>query len=111
MPTIEDMRWFKQNFHEKIQPALQGTPFTLDLLTALACEETGEVWPILRKQPLSVARILELCVGDTLDSDRGRRAFPRTKAELVAHSGGQEMFALAREALVDMAKFVKSYRG
>lgn len=111
MPTTEDMRWFKQNFHAKIQPALQGTPFTLDLLTALACQETGEVWPILRKQPLSVERILELCVGDTLDSDRGRRAFPKTKAELVAHPKGQEMFALARQALVDMSQFVQSYRG
>ena len=111
MPSTEDMRWFKQNFHAKIQPALQGTPFTLDLLTALACQETGEVWPILRKQPLSVARILELCVGDTLDSDRGRKAFPKTKAELVAHPKGQEMFTLARQALVDMSQFVNSYRG
>lgn len=112
MPTTEDMRWFKQNFHAKILPALQGTPFTLDLLTALACQETGEVWPILRKQQsLDVAKILELCVGDTLDSDRGRSVFPKSKAELVAHKKGPEMFAIAREALVDMAKFVKSYRG
>jgi len=111
MPTTEDMRWFKQNFQAKIQPALQGTPFTVDLLTALACQETGEVWPILRKQPLTVARILELCVGDTLDSDRGRRAFPKTRAELVAHTSGQEMFTIARQALVDMSQFVQSYRG
>lgn len=111
MPTTEDMRWFKTNFHTQIQPALQGTPFTLDLLTALACQETGEVWPILRKQQsLSLAKILELCVGDTLDSDRGRSAFPKTKDELVAHTRGQEMFTLAREALVDMSQFVQSYR-
>src|SRR5688572_2351835 len=112
MPTTEDMRWFKQNFHAKIQPALEGTPFTLDLLTALACQETGEVWPILRKQPsLDLAKILELCVGDTLDSDRGRSAFPKTKAELVAHPRGEEMFTVARQALVDMSQFVQSYRG
>jgi hypothetical protein len=111
MPTKEDMRWFKQNFHTRIQPALQGTAFTLDLLTALACQETGEVWPILRKQPLSLEKILELCVGDTLDSDRGRRAFPKTKAELVAHPKGPEMFTIARQALLDMSQFVQSYRG
>ncbi|HEU4710383.1 MAG TPA: hypothetical protein VFS76_02405 [Pyrinomonadaceae bacterium] len=111
MPTTEDMRWFKTNFHTKIQPALEGTPFTLDLLTALACQETGEVWPILRKQQsLDLAKILELCVGDTLDSDRGRSAFPKTKDELVAHARGQEMFTLARQALVDMSQFVQSYR-
>jgi hypothetical protein len=108
MPTKDDMRWFKQNFHSRIEPALQGTPFTLDLLTALACQETGEVWPILRKKNLTIDRILELCVGDTLDS---RSAFPRSKAELVAHPKGQEMFTVARKALVDMAEFVPSYSG
>jgi len=82
MPDTENMRWFKQTFHTKIEPALQGSPFTLDLLTALACQETGEVWPILRLQQLSLERILELCVGDTLDSDKGRSAFPKTKADL-----------------------------
>jgi hypothetical protein len=111
MPTTDDMRWFKQNFHNRIEPAIQGTGFTLDLLTALACQETGEVWPILRKQQLSLDRILELCVGDTLDSDRGRRAFPKTKADLLAVPNGQQMFNIARQALVDMAAFVSSYRG
>jgi hypothetical protein len=110
MPDTKDMRWFKQNFHTKIEPALQGLPFTLDLLTALACQETGEVWPILRKQQLSVERILELCVGDTLDSDKGRSAFPKTKADLVARPNGQQMFDIARQALVDMAAFINSYK-
>jgi len=26
MPNTEDMRWFKQQFHEKINAALEGTP-------------------------------------------------------------------------------------
>lgn len=109
MPDKCDMRWFKQTFSEKIDPAVQGTPFTLDFLTALACQETGEVWPILRKKGLSLDRILELCVGDTLDAPN-RSAFPKTKARLVAVTNGQDMFDLAREALVDMAQFVRSYR-
>ena len=107
MPTKDDMRWFKENFHSKIEPALQGTPFSLDLLTALACQETGEVWPILRTKNLTTDRILELCVGDTLD---GRSVFPRSRAELVAHTRGDEMFAIARKALVEMAEFIPSYR-
>jgi len=73
MPTKDDMRWFKQQFHDQINAAIQGTPYSLDFMTALACQETGEVWPILRKKNLSVDRILELCVGDTID---GRSAFP-----------------------------------
>jgi hypothetical protein len=107
MPNTEDMRWFKQQFHEKINAALEGTPYSLDFMTALACQETGEVWPILRKKDLSVDRILELCVGDTLDS---RSAFPRSRAELVSVPNGSRMFEIARRALEDMAHFIPSYQ-
>ena len=111
MPNVSDMRWFKQQFHEKINAALEGTPYSLDFMTALACQETGEIWPILRKKDLSVDRILELCVGDTLDSSGGRHAFPRNKAELVAVPNGERMFEIARQALEDMAQFITSYKG
>ncbi len=109
MPNTDDMRWFKTNFQDEINAALQGTPFTLDLMTALACQETGEVWPILRKTDLDLDRILELCVGDTFDAP-SRTAFPTNKAELVAFPRGQEMFDLARQALTEMAQFVHSYK-
>jgi hypothetical protein len=111
MPNKEDMLWFKKNFQTKIEEAIKGTPFTVDLMTALACQETGEVWPILRRKPeLSVDRILELCVGDTIDSSGGRDAFPRTKDDLVKRPNGQRMFEIARAALEDMASFISSYR-
>lgn len=110
MPNISDMRWFKETFQQKIDAAVQGTPYTIDLMTALACQETGEVWPILRKTDLSLDRILELCVGDTLDAPN-RSAFPINKAALIAAPRGQEMFDLARAALVDMAQYVNSYKG
>ena len=110
MPTANDMRWFKRNFQDKINAAIAGTPFTLDLMTALACQETGEIWPILRKTDLSLDRILELCVGDTLDAPN-RSAFPKNKAALLAVPRGDEMFNIARQALVDMAQFINSYRG
>ena len=109
MPNANDMRWFKRNFHEPIAAAVKDTPFTLDLMTALACQETGEIWPILRKTDLSLDRILELCVGDTLDAPN-RSAFPKNKAALVAEPQGQEMFELAHQALVDMAQFIDSYK-
>lgn len=111
MPDTCDIRWFKQNFHEKIDATLQGTPFTLDFLTALACQETGEVWPILRKKGLSLDQIVELCVGDTIDAPK-RSAFPKNKAALIAVTSpdGQRMFELAHQALVDMAEFIPSYQ-
>ena len=113
MPNTDDMRWFKTNFQTKLEAGLQGTPYTVDFMTALACQETGEVWPILRKTDLSLDRILELCVGDTLDAPRRSvHAFPNNKGDLVAHHPrGQEIFDLARQALVDMAHFVKEYQG
>lgn len=106
MANADDMAWFKQNFHARMAQAVQGTPLTTDFLTALASQETGEVWPVLRKKLQDVDRILALCVGDTLD---GRSAFPTSRAELLAAPRGQAMFDMARQALVDMAKFIKGY--
>jgi hypothetical protein len=111
MPTTDDVRWFKQQFTKDLETAVRGTPFTVDMLTALACQETGEVWPLLRQRDLPIARILELCVGDTIDGNgtKGRKAFPRTKGDLLAKPNGQQMFSVARQALVDMALYVPSY--
>jgi hypothetical protein len=109
MPTSADIQWFKAQFQAGIEPALAGTPLTVDFLTALACQETGHIWPVLRHKGLPVERIAALCVGDTLDEDRGRKAFPRTRAALEAVPRGPEMFAIARQALVDMAEHVPGY--
>lgn len=113
MAIKDDMRWFKEQFQDKIKAALPGTPFTVDFMTALACQETGEIWRILRKKDLSLDRILELCVGDTLDGSSAdpRSAFPTTKEELLAKPNGQKMFDIARQALVDMAQFIPGYNG
>src|SRR5882724_13136762 len=105
MPNTDDMRWFKTNFQTKLEAGLQGTPYTVDFMTALACQETGEIWPILRRTDLSLDRILELCVGDTIDAP-SRSAFPRDKAALLSVDQGQEMFDIARQALVEMAEFI-----
>jgi hypothetical protein len=112
MPNAADMKWFKENFHAEVEAAIAHTPFTLDLLVALACQETGDVWPILRKKPLTLDRILALCVGDTIDfipPNKGRKAFPRNKAALLAVPRGDEMFAVARQALVDMAQHIPGF--
>ncbi|HEY0333022.1 MAG TPA: hypothetical protein VGC74_04825 [Stenotrophomonas sp.] len=111
MPDRKDIAWFKQAFAARIAPAIAATPYRLDFLVALACQETGEVWPQLRRAGVPVARLLELCVGDTLDESAGRSAFPRNKAALLAVPEGAAMFAIARQGLVDMAAHVPAYRG
>jgi hypothetical protein len=98
MPNAADMQWFKENFHAPIEAAIAGTPFMLDLVVAIACQETGHIWSVLRKKPLTVDQILALCVGDTLDAPK-RSAFPKTKAALLAQPRGDEMFSIARKAL------------
>ena len=110
MPNAEDIRWFKEQFHRDIDAALGGTPFDLDMIAAIACQETGHVWSVLRKKGLGTAAILALCVGDTLDEDKGRRAFPKTKADLIAKPNGQAMFDIAHKALVDMAVHIPGFK-
>ncbi|HYI13493.1 MAG TPA: hypothetical protein VEK57_30900 [Thermoanaerobaculia bacterium] len=110
MPNAAAIRWFKSQFHSQIEAAVQGTPFTVDLLTAVACQETGYIWDALRKKNMSTDQVLALCVGDTIDSSGGRVAFPKTKTALVAEPRGQEMFDLARQALVEMAQHIAGYK-
>lgn len=110
MPKVDDIRWFKQQFSSTIEASTGATPFDLDMLVAIACQETGHVWSTLRRKALPVPDILSLCVGDTLDEDKGRRAFPKTKAELTAVSNGQEMFDIAHKALVDMAVHIAGFK-
>ncbi|HEV3410292.1 MAG TPA: hypothetical protein VG095_08350 [Chthoniobacterales bacterium] len=96
--------WFKRTFHTRIMAGLDGTPFSVDLVVAIATQETSYIWWPLVDNGLSEADVLRLCVGDTLDADKGRRAFPRTREDLLAAPRGEEMFAIAREVLVELAR-------
>jgi len=109
MGDVEELKWFKETFGADIEKGLEGTPFTVDMLAAIALQETGEVWPLLRKK-LPKDKILALCVGDTLDAP-SRSAFPKNKVELMKAPQGAEMWRIARAALVEMAEYIKSYAG
>jgi len=43
MPTIDDIRWFKQQFGVQIKAALTGVPLDLDMIVAIACQATGYI--------------------------------------------------------------------
>src|SRR4051812_47367431 len=90
----QGMTWFKNQFRNKVAAAASGTPFTLDLITAIAMQESyGDAWGLIYKT-MPVDEVLKRCVGDTLDyPDRSASAFPKNKAELVAPQipHGQEM--------------------
>jgi hypothetical protein len=104
----EAMNWFKSQFKTQIDAGVRGTPFSLDMLTAIAVQETYYIWGQLYKV-MPITEVLKLCVGDTIDAP-GRSAFPKDKAQLLSVAKGDEMFAIAREALVSMARHIPSYR-
>lgn len=108
MPNSGDIKWFKNQFGATITQALGGTPFDLDMLVAIACQETGYIWGPLRRSGMPVPEILQLCVGDTLDR---KKTFPKNRADLLRVPGGKEMFASARAALIKMSQHVKGYSG
>src|SRR5947209_2891107 len=108
MKPRDAIAWFKTTFGDTLEEAVAGTPFSVDMLAAIAYQETGYIWSVLVDKQLSLQKVLELCVGDTIDAP-GRSEFPTSKAQLVAAPRGQEMFRIARQALVDMAQYIPSY--
>ena len=108
MSTLRDgMQWFKNTFGDRIRQGADGTPFGLNFLTALATQETFEVWGrVFGKLP--EARILEICVGDVIDAP-ARTAFPVDKVALLGIADGAKIFAVARAALEDMGQYVPEY--
>jgi len=110
MNVVERIIWFKRNFGDKIAAATQGTPISVDLVTAIAVQETGYIWPaLIRHHNGDVAAVLEGCVGDTLDAPN-RNAFPVNRAALEAEDYGERMFDIARAALAGLAEVNDDYR-
>jgi len=113
MTEKEGLIWFKSQFRIPVQAAVKGTPFTVDLISAIAMQESyGDAWGLIYKS-MPVAEVLKRCVGDTLDFPSRSSAFPKNKAALIAPSvpNGQEMFNIAREALLTLAGFNHGYNG
>ena len=101
-------RWFKTTFGPQLQTAVVGTPFSVDLLAAIAIQETYEIWGRIY-QKLPADEVLQLCVGDVIGEPK-RTVFPKTKAELLAAPRGDEMFAIAHDSLASLAQYATEYQ-
>ncbi|MEM6372680.1 MAG: hypothetical protein AAF727_07870 [Pseudomonadota bacterium] len=108
MVKTADMRWFKETFWAELKAATDGTVFDPDMVSAIACQETGSLWAPMRRKGLAKQDIVRLCCGDTLDAPN-RSAFPKTRAHLEAVPRGAEMFAIGRKALLEMSEHVPGY--
>ncbi len=104
----KNLLWFKNSFKDKIKNALNNTPFDVDLLTAIAYQETGFLWSKMINKT-DIDNLLLCCTGDTLDSPK-RKAFPKNKTELLAHPKGNAMFNIARDALRNVGKWDSSFK-
>lgn len=99
--------WLNKTFGKKIDTAVTGTPFSRQLILAIAMQETGYIWAGQYKKK-TPDEVLKYCVGDTLDAPN-RSAFPKTRAELEAKKDGKAMFKVAREALELLATINGTY--
>jgi hypothetical protein len=46
MKTRAALEWFKTSFNKQLEDAAMRTPFSVEMLTAIAYQENGEVWPL-----------------------------------------------------------------
>lgn len=90
----------KQNFGEQIKEYTFNTPYTLELVIAIALQETAQKWQLwIDKYPVDV--ILQRCVFDASGNDfpgTSRNAFPRTKVEFQQIYGKTVTDMLVHEA-------------
>lgn len=47
MKTKQAIEWFKKTFNKHLQAVVRGTPFSVDMLAAIAQQETGYIWGTL----------------------------------------------------------------
>jgi hypothetical protein len=107
----QDMTWFKTSFGARVLDALKGTPFSLDMVAAIAYQETGkEIWGPLARKGLAAKDILKVCTGDILDFPKRSSAWPADRATLEAHPKGKAMFKIARAAFEAMAAKIPTYQ-
>ena len=100
-------RWMKDNFGDAIQAAVAGTPFSLDIACAIACQETAYVW-IHFLDHLSTDQILARCVFDASGDFPGthRNPFPRNTAAFRQKYGDE-----FTQMLIDEANETRALRG
>lgn len=105
--ALKCITWLKANFRQEMQNAVAGSPFTIDTLCGIACQETANVWFnwIGKKTP---EEILKLCVFDASGDFPGtqRNAFPRNAAAFRTRLG--DVFA---DMLIAEANASRKVRG
>lgn len=100
-------RWVKQNFAGPMASAVKKTPFSVDLLCGITCQETAYFW-LNFIASLSPAEVLARCVLDASGDfpDTRRSAFPRNTAAFSKRYGDE-----FTNLLIDEANKTRALRG
>lgn len=98
--THKAARWMKQHFMQEMQEAIHGTPFTVDHLCAIACQETAYLWVGKWIEDMKVEEVLGRCIGDASGDFPGaiRHAFPVNTAAFRIRLGEDLTNELIEEA-------------
>jgi len=72
-------RWLVSNFRDPLERAVTGTPFTIELLCGIGCQETATLWLPFVAQGIKARDILARAIGDASGDypNTSRNAFPR----------------------------------
>lgn len=92
-------QWLKQNFGQKMQNAVSNTPFTIDHLCAIVCQETAYRWLLWVQKGATPQQVLAACVldgsGDAPNSSRN--PFPQNTAQFRQMYGSEFTAMLVNE--------------
>ena len=99
--------WLFQNFRAQIDKVITGTPLDANLVAAIACKETANVW-LHWIDRLGASDVLARCVFDGSGDVPGsyRSAFPRNAADFRAKVGDA-----VTDLLIDEANETRKLRG
>jgi hypothetical protein len=86
------IKWLRDNFADKIENAVTGTPFTAEDIYAISCQETAYRW-IAWIDKMKAEDVLKYCIfdatGDTSDTKGERKAFPTCKENMLVAEGNK----------------------
>lgn len=95
---LSTAQWMELHFGKECADAVAGTPFTKELLYAIACQETA-IYFFGWTKDFSPEEVLGRCVFDASgDVNSTRKAFPRNTAAFIARYGSQKADFLIAEA-------------
>jgi hypothetical protein len=93
-------RWLVEHFGPPMRQAVEGTPFTLDLLCGIGCQETAFLWLSWIDRDVSASTVLARSIGDASGDapNSSRSAFPRNTAAFRTEFGDEFADMLVAEA-------------